>query len=233
MRNFPFPLMIFAAGFGTRMGALTMERPKPLIPVAGRALIDHALDVAGDAGARRVVVNTHYRAEQMVAHLAGKDVQISHEPSILETGGGLRAALPLLGPGPVAVLNSDGIWIGTNPLAELAEAWEGSRMECLLLLLPVEQTRGHGAKGDFRLDAGGRISRGQGGEDHVYIGACIVNPARLAGIEVAVFSLNRPWDAMIAAGTAFGVVHRGGWCDVGHPEGIAEAERLLHSGPHG
>lgn len=232
MPDFPFPLMIFAAGFGTRMGALTADRPKPLIPVAGRALIDHALDVAMASGAGRVVVNTHYRAAQMQAHLAGRGVAISHEPEILETGGGLRAALPLLGEGPVAVLNSDAIWTGANPLAELAAAWEAG-METLLLLSPADKARGHGGKGDFRLDSAGRISRGQGGEDHVYLGACILTPARLMAVPDPVFSLNRPWDAMIAAGTAHGVVHRGGWCDVGHPEGIAEAERLLHHASHG
>ncbi len=233
MRDFPFPLMIFAAGFGTRMGALTRDRPKPLIPVAGRALIDHALGVADDAGVQKVVVNTHYRAAQIAAHLSGRDVAISHEADqILETGGGLRAALPLLGPGPVAILNSDGIWTGKNPLLELAQAWDSTRMEALLLLLPVAATRGHAAKGDFTLDRDGRISRGAGGEDQVYVGASIINPARLADITDTVFSLNLPWNAMIASGTAFGVVHQGGWCDVGHPEGIAEAERLLHSAPH-
>lgn len=230
---FPFPLMIFAAGFGTRMGALTADRPKPLIPVAGRALIDHALDVARGAGAGRVVVNVHYLADQMEAHLAGSGVAISDERAqILETGGGLRAALPLLGPGPVAVLNSDGIWTGANPLAELAGAWDPGRMEALLLLLPVDETRGHGTKGDFRLDRDGRISRGEGGEDHVYIGAQILQPGRLAGVAEAAFSLNPVWNQMIAAGTAYGIRHQGGWCDVGHPEGIAEAERLLHSARH-
>jgi MurNAc alpha-1-phosphate uridylyltransferase len=226
--DFPFPLMIFAAGFGTRMGALTADRPKPLIPVAGKPLIDHALEVARGAGVRRVVVNTHYRAEQMAAHLEGSGVVISHEAGeILETGGGLRSALPLLGPGPVAILNSDGIWTGANPLDELAAAWDASRMETLLLLLPAAETIGHAAKGDFRLDRQSRLSRGSGGEDHVYIGASIISPERLAGIDAAAFSLNRVWDQMIGAGTAFGVAHHGGWCDVGHPDGIAEAERLL------
>jgi N-acetyl-alpha-D-muramate 1-phosphate uridylyltransferase len=230
---FPFPLMIFAAGFGTRMGALTADRPKPLIPVAGRPLIDHALQVAAEVGAGRVVVNVHYLADQMEAHLAGRGVTISDERAqILETGGGLRAALPLLGDGAVAVLNSDGIWTGANPLAQLCARWDAG-MEALLLLLPVDQTKGHGAKGDFRLDGAGRISRGRGGEDHVYIGAQILNPARLAGVAEAAFSLNRTWDEMIAAGTAYGIVHQGGWCDVGHPEGIAEAERLLHHARHG
>ncbi|MDX5350422.1 MAG: nucleotidyltransferase family protein, partial [Paracoccaceae bacterium] len=207
MPDFPFPLMIFAAGFGTRMGALTADRPKPLIPVAGQPLIDHALQTARGAGARRVVVNTHYRAQQLATHLAPHGVTISHEADrILETGGGLKAALPLLGPGPVAVLNSDGIWTGPNPLAQLAQAWDPARMEALLLLLPLARTLAHGPKGDFRLDDRGRISRGQGDEDHVYIGACILAPDRLATITETVFSLNRPWNDMIAAGTAYGLV---------------------------
>lgn len=234
MPAYPFPLMLFAAGFGTRMGPLTADRPKPLIPVAGRALIDHALDLAQEAGVGRTVVNTHYRAEQIAAHLAGRGVAISHEAGqILETGGGLKAALPLLGAGPVAVLNSDGIWTGPNPLLTLAAAWDGRRMEALLLLLPLDRTRAHGPKGDFRLDAEGRLSRGQGGEDHVYIGAQILNPDRIRAMPDRVFSLNRPWDAMIAAGTAYGVLHPGDWCDVGHPAGIAEAEALLQAVRHG
>lgn len=226
--------MIFAAGFGTRMGGLTADRPKPLLPVAGRSLIDHTLAVAQGAGVSRTVVNTHYRAGQMADHLAGRGVAISHEcEQILETGGGLKAALPLLGEGPVATLNSDGIWTGANPLAELAAAWDGGRMEALLLLLPLEDTLAHGSKADFRLDAEGRISRGQGGEDQVYIGAQIIDPARIKAMPDAVFSLNRPWSAMIDAGTAFGLVHRGGWCDVGHPEGISVAERLIQAAGHG
>lgn len=234
MSAYPFPLMLFAAGFGTRMGALTADRPKPLIRVAGRPLIDHALDLAQAAGVGRIVVNTHYRAEQLAAHLAGRGVAISHEAGrILETGGGLKAALPLLGEGPVAVLNSDGIWTGPNPLRTLAAAWDGSRMEALLLLRPMDRARAHGPKGDFRLDAEGRLSRGQGGEDHVYIGAQILKPDRISAMPDEVFSLNRPWDAMIAAGTAYGVLHPGDWCDVGHPAGIAEAEALLHSARHG
>jgi MurNAc alpha-1-phosphate uridylyltransferase len=234
MPDFPFPLMIFAAGFGTRMGRLTADRPKPLIPVAGQALIDHALDTATGAGANRIVVNTHYRADQMAAHLASKAVTISHEPGpILETGGGLRAALPLLGPGPVAILNSDGIWTGENPLDRLALAWDGSRMEALLLLLPITGVQGREPPGDFRLDASGRLSRGAGGEDHVYIGASIIDPSRLAAVSETVFSLNLVWDRMIAAGTAYGVIHHGGWCDVGHPEGVAAAERLLAGAAHG
>lgn len=234
MPGFPFPLMIFAAGFGTRMRELTKDRPKPLIPVAGRPLIDHALEVGTQAGVQRTVVNTHYKAEQIEAHLAPLGVTISHEAEqILDTGGGLKAALPLLGDGPVAILNSDGIWTGANPLTQLAAAWDPDRMEALLLLLPLARTRAHGPKGDFRLGADGRISRGEGGEDHVYIGAQILTTGRIAATPEAVFGLNRTWTEMIAAGTAFGLVHDGEWCDVGHPEGIAEAERLIQSARHG
>lgn len=233
MPDYPYPLMVFAAGFGTRMGALTADRPKPLIPVAGRALIDHALSIADAAGVTRTVVNTHYRADQLATHLSGRGIAISHEPGqILETGGGLKAALPLLGEGPVAILNSDGIWTGPNPLLELAASWDGSRMEALLLLLPLSETLAHAPKGDFRLAADGRIDRGSGDEDHVYIGAQILHPARISATRDSVFSLNKPWTDMIAAGTAFGLIHRGGWCDVGHPEGIAAAEALLHSARH-
>jgi MurNAc alpha-1-phosphate uridylyltransferase len=225
--DFPFPLMIFAAGFGTRMGALTADRPKPLIPVAGVPLIDHALAVATAAGVQRVVVNTHYKADQIAAHLAGSGVRISHEAGpILETGGGLRQALPLLGSGSVAILNSDGIFAGANPLTQLARAWDGTRMDALLLLLPVPAP---GVKGDFRLASDGRISRGAGGEDHLYIGASLLNPDCLGGRAGEAFSLNRPWNDIIAAGRGFGIVHQGGWCDVGRPEGITAAEALLQA----
>lgn len=233
MSDFRFPLMIFAAGFGTRMGALTQDRPKPLIPVSGRPLIDHALAIAHSAKVGRTVINTHYLADQMASHLQGRGVVISHEgDGILETGGGLKAALLLLGEGPVAVLNSDGIFTGANPLEELGDAWDDRRMEALLLLLPVDQALGHGHRGDFCLAPDGRISRGQGGEDHVYIGAQILNPSRVAATADRAFSLNKPWNKMIAAGTAYGIVHHGAWCDVGTPEGIAVAEGLLHSARH-
>lgn len=218
-----FPLMVFAAGFGSRMGALTATQPKPLIKVAGRALIDHALDLAADAS--RIVVNTHYRADQMALHLAGRRVKLSHEPAILETGGGLKAALPLLGNGPVMTLNSDAIWTGANPLAQLAAGWD-DRMDALLLLLPAPDAAGFNGPGDFSLE-NGRIARANGVAGYAYLGAQIIRTDGLHDIPDPVFSLNRLWDAMIAAGRAYGLVHRGGWCDVGRPENIAGAEAML------
>ena len=222
------PLMLFAAGFGRRMGTLTVHQPKPLIAVAGRALIDHALEVCADAGAGRVVVNLHYRGDQLAAHLQGRGVQFSWErDQLLETGGGLRAALPLLQGGPVLTLNSDVVWTGQNPLSQLVAAWNADRMDALLLLLPMAQARGHMGKGDFAVAADGRISRGQGGEDHIYIGAQLLRTEGLIDMPDGPFSLNRLWDRQIAAGRAFGIVHQGGWCDVGNPAGIAEAEAML------
>jgi MurNAc alpha-1-phosphate uridylyltransferase len=218
--------MVFAAGFGTRMGALTAARPKPLIEVAGRALLDHALSLADGQGIARTVVNAHYLAPQVAAHLAGRaGVAVSvEEPDILDTGGGLRAALPLLGPGPVFTLNSDAIWTGPNPLATLRAAWDPARMDALALLVPPAAATGHDGPGDFLPDGAGRLTRGPG---LVYSGAQIVDPARLAGIPGPVFSLNRLWDALIPEGRLCGVVHAGGWCDVGRPESIPLAERLL------
>jgi len=226
--------MIFAAGLGTRMGALTRDRPKPLVPVAGRALIDHALALAATAGVARTVVNVHYHAGQLTAHLAGKaGVLVSHEtPRLLDTGGGLRQALPLLGAGggPVFTLNSDAVWTGANPLLQLTRGWDPAGMDALLLLVPGAAARGHAGAGDFVIGAGGQLARntGQNGPALIYTGAQIIRTDRLEAFTDAAFSLNRVWDRMQAAGRLHGAVHAGGWADVGTPAGIAEAEAMLH-----
>ena len=223
-----FPLMLFAAGFGTRMGALTADRPKPLIEVADRSLLDRALDLSREAGAGPVVVNTHYLGKQITEHLAGSEVRISDEADqILETGGGLRKALPLLGAGPVATLNPDVVWTGGNPLSALAGAWDPAKMDALLLVKPRAGLPGRKGNADFVLDGEGRIRRATGMEGHVYLGAQILRTDGLARIPDQVFSLNKLWDQMIAAGRAFALEWPGGWCDVGSPEGLAEAEALL------
>ncbi|NAZ37788.1 nucleotidyltransferase family protein [Rubellimicrobium sp. CFH 75288] len=216
--------MIFAAGLGTRMGALTANRPKPLLTVAGRTLLDRALAVAEAAGADPVVVNVHHHADQIRAHLEGRAVRIADETAtLLETGGGLRAARPLLGPGPVWTLNSDAVWTGPNPLRRLAAAWRPG-MEALLLLVPLSRARAHRGSGDFAIGADGRLVRGGG---FVYTGAQIVRPEGLDRIPEAAFSLNRLWDAALGRGGVFGLVHAGEWCDVGRPEGLEAAETLL------
>lgn len=219
----PHSIMIFGAGLGTRMRHLTAERPKPLVEVAGRALIDHALDLTEGLGLTRVV-NTHYRAEQLACHLGDKAL-ISHEETLLETGGGLRHARPLLGQGPVFTLNSDAIWRGPNPLVTLQNAWNDA-MEGLLLLLPKDNALGHHGQGDFALDTQGRVTRAPA---YVYSGAQIIRTEGLDAIAEDAFSLNILWNAMIARGTLYGVVYDGKWCDVGQPESIATAETLLES----
>jgi len=222
------PVMLFAAGFGTRMGALTATRPKPLIEVAGRALIDHALDLVDAHAPPRVVVNLHYLPEQIRAHLRGRDVRFSHEtPDILDTGGGLRAALPLLGPGPVLTMNTDAIWRGPNPLTLLAPLWDRARMDALLLCIPPQNAIGHAGAGDFTLGDDDRLSRGPG---LVYSGVQIIAPEPLHAIPETGFSLNRVWDRIAERGRLFGAVYPGQWCDVGRPEGIALAEDLLGYG---
>lgn len=217
--------MIFAAGFGTRMGAMTATRPKPLIEVAGRPLIDHAMARADEAGIARIVVNTHYLGEQVADHLRGRNVAISHEsPEILDTGGGLRHALPMLGDGPVMTLNPDVIWAGPNPLEMLQAAWDPERMDALLLCLEPHHTIGRKGGGDFTLAPDGTLSR-KG--DVVYGGAQIVKTDGLHDIPETAFSLNRLWDRMIAEGRLHGLLYPGTWCDIGHPEGIALAEKML------
>ncbi|SNR36566.1 nucleotidyltransferase family protein [Puniceibacterium sediminis] len=220
----PDAVMLFAAGFGTRMGALTQDRPKPLIPVGGHPLIDHALDIVDAHGTLRRVVNTHYMADQMAAHLSGRNVMISPEqPEILDTGGGLRAALPLLGAEPVFTLNTDAIWSGPNPLDLLSAAWDPDRMDALLLCVPLPQALGRKGVGDFSLDQG-RLHRGG---DLVYTGAQVLRTDRLADIAETAFSLNLLWNQMQANGRLFGLTYPGKWCDVGHPDGITLAETLL------
>lgn len=219
--------MLFAAGFGTRMGALTASKPKPLIKVAGKPLIDHALMIADAAKVSKTVVNLHYLGDQIADHLQGRDVTLSWERTqILETGGGLKAALPLLQGDTVFTLNTDAVWSGQNPLVELQSAWNPEKMDALLLLLPAERALGHSGKGDFLLAPDGRVSRAAGAAAPIYLGAQILKTQALSAITEPVFSLNRLWDRAIAQGRAFGLIHQGGWCDVGRPEGIALAETL-------
>ena len=218
------PLMVFAAGRGT-MAPLTDVTPKPLLVVGGKTLLDRALALGHDAGAGPVALNIHHLGDQIRDHIAGRNIAISDESDLLlETGGGLRKALPLLGPGPVITMNPDVIWTGANPIRALLEAWDDARMDALLMLVPLGQTHGRQGGGDFSLGADNRLIR-KG--DLVYGGVQIIRPDRLAGIPEPVFSLNRLWDLMIAQGRAYGITHPGQWCDVGRPDCIPLAQALL------
>lgn len=219
----PNAIMLFAAGFGTRMGALTNDRPKPLIQVGGKALLDHALALTDGIATR--VVNAHYRADQVVQHLEGTDVIPSVEADeILDTGGGLRHAQGLLGAGPVFTLNTDAVWAGPNPLDSLRAAWDSEKMDALLLCVPLENAVGRVGGGDFSLSSRGQLSRGG---NLVYTGAQIVKMDGLADISDQAFSLNVLWNQMAANHRLFGLSYPGRWCDVGHPAGITLAEEML------
>ena len=219
-----FPILLFAAGLGTRMGHLTKDKPKALIEVAGQSLLDHALALAEDAPVGPIVVNLHYKAEMIRTHVEGRNLAFSDETDLLrETGGGLRHALPLLGDGPVMTMNTDAVWDGPNPLHLIAQHWKDG-MEALLLTVPRTQFLGHKGQGDFVTDSKGRLQRGPG---VVYAGLQIMRTESLHDIGDDVFSLNKVWDQMISRGGVYGVNYPGKICDVGNPDSIPLAEALL------
>lgn len=225
--------MVLAAGFGTRMRHLTQNRPKPLIEVAGKAMIDRALDHLAVAGVADAVVNLHYFGDQIREHLSKRDdigLQFSVEhPEVLETGGGILQALPMLGPRPFLVMNSDAIWAGPNPILPLCNAWDPETMDALLLCVPKAQAKGYSRAGDFFLE-GRRLRRRNeaAAAPYVYTGVQIIKPECFEGLAPGKFSLNVVWNRLIAEGRGIhGLVYDGAWCDVGTPEGIAEAEEAL------
>ena len=227
MSHPPSACMILAAGFGTRMGAMTQHSPKPMIEVAGKPLLGHALDQARNAGAKRIAVNTHYLAEQIAQHLADQtDVAVLHEsPDILDSGGGVFNALGALGQAPFWVLNSDNIWSGSNPLTRLAQAWDPARMDALMLLVPLDQTIGREGSDHLGIGPSGAISFSSG--DLVYTGAQIISPSVFDGCKAGAFPIRPIWEGLARKGRLHGVLYDGQWADVGHPEGIALAEDML------
>ncbi len=235
MIDIPKTAMVLAAGLGTRMRPLTDDRPKPLVEVAGKKLIDWTLDRFAAAGVTRAVANVHYFADMMEAHVAGRrapQVVISDERSLLlETGGGLKRARALLGASPVFCTNTDAILIdgpGAEPCARLAQSWDGSHMDALLLLVPKEATSGYDGAGDFDLDTDGQLAWRTGDSaEYVYTGLQIISLDLLDGAPEGPFSTRLLWDKAAAKGRFRGVVHDGAWMHVGDPAGLAEAERRL------
>lgn len=231
--------MVMAAGLGKRMRPLTASRPKPLVHVAGKALIDHALERLAASGVTRVVVNAHYLAGSLEAHLQrhshGLDIVISDErEKLLETGGGLIKALPLLDEDPVLAVNSDNLWVDgpTDAISLLANRWDDGEMDALLLLVPLARANCHSGKGDFHMDPGGRISRRKPGRiaPFVFTGVQLISKRLLVDPPSNAFSTNVFWDRAIAAGRAFGASHQGLWFDVGTPGAIAKTEAILNYG---
>jgi len=220
--------MILAAGFGTRMGALTATRPKPLIEVAGRPLIDHAIAAAGDASP--LVVNGHYLAAQLGAYLSRTQPKVTfveEKGAILDSGGGIKNALPHFGSDPILTLNADAVWHGPPPCEVLDRHWRPDEMDGLLLLVSLGRATGRQGGGDFALGHGGRLSWDKGPSGMVYTGAQIIRTERIAARPQAVFSLLEIWQDMMDQRRLFGCVYPGGWADVGHPEGVAAAEAMV------
>ena len=235
MASHPRTAMVLAAGLGTRMRPLTDIRPKPLIAVAGKALLDHVLDRLADAGVERAVVNVHYLAEQIIAHTAGRPkprVAISDERGLLlGTGGGVVKALPELGPAPFFHINSDTIWIdGVTPnLTRLAQAFDVASMDALLLLAPTTGSIGYAGRGDYAMAPDGRLNRRAEREvaPFVYAGAAILSPAMFNGAPQGEFSLTDLFDRAAAAGRLHGLRLEGLWMHVGTPEAVGEAEAAI------
>lgn len=230
--------MVLAAGLGTRMRSASETLPKPLVRLAGRALIDHALDRIADAKIPRAVVNVHHKADLIEAHLAHRqrpEIAISNERSmLLETGGGIKKALPLLGQRPFLVHNSDSVWHETSGsnIARLLAAWDDTRMDCLLMLVLASACVGYSGKGDFCLESDGRIRRRRV-EDislFVFMGVHIVHPRVYADTPVGPFSQNLIWNQALIKGRAYGVRMEGLWMHVGTPEALRDAELAMRTG---
>lgn len=231
----PQTAMVLAAGLGRRMRPLTDRMPKPLIEVAGTPLIDRVLDWLVHAGVIRAVVNGHYMADMLEAQLIKRlspALSISHEQEVLETGGGICKALPLLGKGPFFAANSDTLCIdGSRPaLHRLAEVWEDALMDALLLLQPRETAIGYDGQGDFFMESDGALRRrgDAPGAPYVFTGVQLLHPRLFAKAPKGAFSMNELYNrGMTADGTllrVYGLVHDGNWLHVGDPKGLQLAE---------
>jgi N-acetyl-alpha-D-muramate 1-phosphate uridylyltransferase len=226
--------MVLAAGLGLRMRPLTLERPKPLIPVAGKPLLDHALERIDAAEIGTAVVNTHYKGEMIAAHLrdrARPRVVLSPEAELLETGGGIRKALPLLGSRPFLVVNADILWLdGPTPaITRLIDAWRPDVMDVLLLVNPTVSAIGYDGSGDFFMDPVGQLTRRPKGRiaPFVFAGVHIVRPELYRHTPDDAFSNNLIWDRAAEAGRLYGIRHDGLWFHVGTPDTIGEVEERL------
>lgn len=234
----PSLAMVLAAGHGKRMRPITKHTPKPLIEVAGKALIDYALDRLKDAGVDKAVVNVHYLADQVEAHLAQRrkpEIIISDERTeLLETGGGLKKARAYFGCDPIFCTNTDAILLdegGAESCAMLTNLWSKTEMDALLLLVPIGKTSGYDGAGDFEKAPDGRISfRTEDTAPYVFTGLQIISPSLIDEGPGGAFSTKQLWDIAAARGRLYGAVHSGSWLHVGDPEGLVCAEQKLSSG---
>jgi N-acetyl-alpha-D-muramate 1-phosphate uridylyltransferase len=229
----PHTAMLLAAGLGTRMRPLTEHTAKPLLPLGGRALLDHAIDRLQAAGIRTIVVNTHWHADRVADHLKDRPgITLLREETLLDTGGAVAAARDLLGPDPFFVVNGDTFWLdGPTPaLSRLAAAWTGD-VDAVLLVHRTFQVHSEVGGGDFAVDSLGRVRRRKAGEmaPFLYAGIQLVGPELFAGAAPGAFSSNMPWDRAIAADRLRALVHDGPWFHLSTPADLAEAESLLQA----
>ncbi len=240
----PSKAMILAAGLGTRMRPLTATTPKPLLELCGKSLLDHAFDRLVEVGVEAVVVNAHWKAEQIESRLAARQTagqtprtELMREVVLLDTGGSVRAALPLLGREPFYVINGDAYWLdGPRPaLTRLAQAFDPAEMDAVLLVHRGFQVRAEVGFGDFAVDKWGRPSRRAERQvvPYIYAGVQLIAPALLDTLPAGPFSLNLAWDRAIAADRLRVVVHDGLWFHLSTPEDLADAEQLLHAPAYG
>lgn len=232
-RRTPRRAMVLAAGLGLRMRPLTLTRPKPLVMLAGRTLLDRALDALVAAKVERAVVNTHYLGGMIAEHLSQRTapkITLSPEVTLLETGGGVAKALGRLGASPFFVVNADVAWTdGAEPaLLRLAAAWRARAMDALLLVQSVARATGYDGAGDFEIASDGRLSRRTGDRAPlVFTGVQLLHPRLFGGAPDGAFSLNLLYDRAAQTGRLYGLVHDGAWYHVGTPVALAEAETLL------
>ena len=230
----PSTAMVLAAGYGTRMRPLTETRPKALIEVGGRTLLDHIIDHFVGAGVQKLVVNLHHLGPAIKEHLAGHaslEILFSREAELLETGGAVARALPLLGPEPFWVANADALWLnGPQPaLDRMAAAWDDRRMDALLLLHSTVFAYGYRGLGDFLIDPAGLLRRRPECEvsPHLFTGVQLLHPRLFAGMPDSRFSLNLVYGRAITEVRLYGVVHDGEWFHVDTPDALAEAEAYM------
>jgi N-acetyl-alpha-D-muramate 1-phosphate uridylyltransferase len=229
--------MVLAAGLGTRLRPAAGTLPKPLVPLARKPLIDHVLDRLADAGITRAIVNVHYQADQIERHLAPRtrpQIIISDErAALLETGGGVKKALPYVSHDGLIVHNADAVWqeSETSNLARLIDAWDGGRMDCLLLLVLSSAAVGYSGRGDFSLEPDGRIRRRRADEvvPFVFTGVQILHPRAFSDTPDGPFSNNLVWNQSMLTGRAFGLRLEGLWMHVGTPAELAAAEQVLRA----
>lgn len=233
----PTAAMVLAAGLGSRMRPLTAGTAKPLLPLGGRTLLDHALDRLRDSGVTRVVVNAHWHADRVAAHLAVRpgppETILQREDDLLDTGGAVRAALPLLGPAPFFIVNGDSFWLnGPRPaLDRLVDAWDETKIDAVLLVHRTFQVQSDVGLGDFVLDKLGGVRRRREREivPYVYAGVQLVAPSLFLEAPSGRFSMNLLWDTAIERGRLRAVVHDGLWFHLSTPPDLAEAEYNLHA----